>query len=170
MPRPSTTDSTDTSQDIQQQRLNLTPNSSLTLNNDITNSNSSSDYLPQSSQLLQQNSLSSTQSDDNSSNIFSLSMQEQNNDTTTSSSNSIPISRCNTIELNNNSNQLITTPNLSPVQSLQSTPGPVMEDKSIQCLNDEDEYEDDENSREQEDIEIKKRSGEDDSWTIEADR
>jgi hypothetical protein len=176
MPRPTATDSIDTSQEIpqqQQHRLNSTTNSSLILNADILNSNLSSDYHSQTpTHFVQQTSLSSTHSDDNSSNILSLSMQEQINDTTTSSSNSIPISRSNTAELNNNSNQLITTPNLSPIQSLQSTPRPAMEDKSIQCINEEDGYEDDENSLEQDEInfEVKKRSGDDDSWSVEADR
>ncbi len=175
MPRPSTNDSNDTSQESQQ-RLNTTtnPNTSLIINSDIINSNSSPDYNRQSSstptRLVQQTSLSSTLSDDNTSNIFSLSMQEQINDTTTSSSNSIPISRNNPIQLNNNFDSIktITTPNISP--------RPTMEDKSIQCINDE---EDDENSIEQDEIEtindeqlieINKRSGDDDNWTIKADR
>jgi len=167
MPRPSTNDSNDPSQELQQ-RLNTTttttnPNTSLVMNSDIINSNSSPDYHRQSSstptRLVQQTSLSSTHSDDNTSNIFSLSMQEQTNDTTNSSSNSIPISRNNIIQLNNNSYSIktITTPNISPsispIQSLNSTPRPIMEDKCIQCINDEDEYEDDENSIEQDGIE-----------------
>jgi len=191
MPRPSTNDSNDISQESQQ-RLNPTTNSntSLIINSDIINSNSSPDYNRQSSstptRLVQQTSLSSTLSDDNTSNIFSLSMQEQINDTTTSSSNSIPISRNNPIQLNNNFDSIktITTPNISPsispIQSLHSTPRPTMEDKSIQCINDEEEYEDNENSIEQDGIEtindeqlieINKRSGDDDddSWTVKAD-
>jgi hypothetical protein len=183
MPRPSTSDLNDTSQESQQ-RLNTPTNShtSLIINSDIINSNSSPDYNRQSSsttptRLLQQTSLSSTLSDDNNtSNIFSLSMQEQTNDTTTSSSNSIPISRNNN---NFNSIKTITTPNISPIQSLHSTPRPIMEDKSIQCINDEEEDEDDENSIEQDEIEtindeqlieINKRSLDDESWTVTADR
>ncbi|CAF1002596.1 unnamed protein product [Rotaria sordida] len=198
MPRPSTTDSNDTSQEFQQ-RLNtiLNTNTSLVLNNDITNSNSSSDYRQQSpstpTRLVQQTSLSSTLSDDNStSNIFSLSMQEQNNDTTTSSSNSIPISRHSTIQFDNNLNSIktLTTPNISPsmspIQSLHSTPKPLMEDKCIQCINHKNEYEDDDISMKHDEIdiidnqqiiinsEIKKRSADDiisndESWTIAAD-
>lgn len=170
MPRPSTNDSIDTSQEFQQ-RLNPTTNSntSLIVNNDIINSNSSPDYQHQSSstpiRLVQQTSLSSTHSDDNISNIFSLSMQEQLNDTTTSSSNSIPISRNNLI---NNSNLI--SPINSPIESLNSTSRPAMEDKSIQCIN-----EDDENSIEQEEIndehlETKKRSNDDENWITEVDR
>ena len=184
MPRPTATDSNDASQDLQLQRLNSTTantNTPLVLNSDITNSNSSSDYHQQFSSapahLVQQNSFSSTLSDENSSNMFSLSMQEPPNDTTTSSSNSIPISRSTVMELNNNSMKIITTPNVSPIHSLHSTPRPIMEDKCIQCINDED----NENSIEQDaigsiDIEqIKKRSGDDvvsneESWTIAADR
>ncbi|CAF2715309.1 unnamed protein product [Rotaria sp. Silwood2] len=198
MPRPSTTDSNDTSQEFQQ-RLNtiLNTNISLVPNNDTTNSNSSSDYRQQSpstpTRLVQQTSLSSTLSDDNSSsNIFSLSIQEQNNDTTTSSSNSIPISRHSTIQFDNNLNSIktLTTPNISPsmspIQSLHSTPRPLMEDKCIQCINHKNEYEDDEISIEHDEIdaidnqqiitnaEIKKRSRDDiisndESWTMAVD-
>ncbi len=147
MPRPSTNDSTETSS-------TSNPNTSLVANGDLINSNSSPDYHRQSStptRFLHQTSLSSTLSDDNTSNVFSSSMQEQTNDTTTSSSNSIPISRNNAIELNNPSNsmQTDTTPNISPIQSLQSTPGPTMEDKSIQCINDTTEYASNENSMEE---------------------
>jgi hypothetical protein len=137
MPRPSATDAIDTSIELQQQRLNPTVNTSLILSSDITNSNSSSDYRQQSSstptRLIQQNSFSSTHSDDNTSNI-----QEQTNDTTTSSSNSIPIAR----NKNSDSMKIITTPNISPpispIQSLHSISRPLMQDKSIQCIDDED--------------------------------
>jgi len=137
MPRPSATDAIDTSIELQQ-RLNPTVNTSLILSSDITNSNSSSDYRQQSSstptRLIQQNSFSSTHSDDNTSNI-----QEQTNDTTTSSSNSIPIAR----NKNFDSMKIITTtpnisPPISPIQSLHSTSRPLMQDKSIQCIDDED--------------------------------
>jgi hypothetical protein len=176
MPRPSTNDSNDTSiTNNTSSTTNL--NTSAIVHSDIINSNSSPDYHRQSSstptRLIQQTSLSSTLSDDNASNIFSLSMQEQINDTTTSSSNSIPISRTDSVQFNNNSNsiQTITTPNTSPIQSLHSTPRPVMEDKSIQCINDED---GDENSTEQdglnaEQIITNKRAGEDENWTVTAD-
>jgi hypothetical protein len=159
MPRPSATDSNDISHTTTSGISTPTNiNTSLILNGDITNSNSS--LFPSSStppRLVQQNSLSSTLSDDNSSHMLSLSTQEQNNDTTTSSSNSIPISRHNTslikpITSPLNINDL---PSISPIQSLRltPTPRPLMEDKSIQCIDDEDEYEDDENSKEQDGIE-----------------
>jgi hypothetical protein len=147
MPRPSINDPNDSS--IANSSLSTT-NTSLIMNSDIINSNTSPDYHRQSSStpthFVQQTSLSSTLSDDNTSNLFSLSIPEQINDTTTSSSNSIPISRDN-----NQFNAITTSPNLSPIQSSHSISRPIMEDKSIQCINDEDD--DDENSIEQDRIE-----------------
>jgi len=147
MPRPSINDPNDSS--IANSSLSTT-NTSLIMNSDIINSNTSPDYHRQSSStpthFVQQTSLSSTLSDDNTSNLFSLSIPEQINDTTTSSSNSIPISRDN-----NQFNAITTSPNLSPIQSSNSISRPIMEDKSIQCINDEDD--DDENSIEQDRIE-----------------
>ncbi|CAF4482693.1 unnamed protein product [Rotaria socialis] len=184
MPRPSTIDSNDVSQDFQQ-RLStiLNTNASLVLNTDMNNSNSSSDYRQQSpstqTRLVQQTSLSSTYSDDNASNIFSLSMNEQVNDTTTSSSNSIPILRHTTKQLNMNSIQTITTPNISPtmspIQSLQSTPKTFMADKSIQCINQhKNEFPDNashaEINYEKPITGNNKRSGDDmESWTVAAE-
>jgi hypothetical protein len=141
MPRPSATDLNDTSTDpLQQQQRSQTPatsNASIVLTSDIPNSNSSPDYRSQTSltptRLVQQTSLSSTLSDEMSPNILSLSTQEQTNDTTTSSFNSIPISRNNPIEPNIVKDT--TTPNVSPPSSpLHSTPKPTMEDKFIQCI------------------------------------
>lgn len=149
MPRPSINDPNESST---ANNLSSTsnPNTSFTLSNDILdNNNTSPDYHRQSSStptnFVQQTSLSSTLSDDNISNMFPLSMQEQTNDTTTSSSNSIPMARDH-----NQTNELIeNTPNLSPIQSAQSISRPIMEDKSIQCINNEEQQE---NSRQQDQI------------------
>ena len=144
MPRPSINDPNESST---ANNLSSTsnPNTSFTANNDILDSNSSPDYHRQSSStptnFVQQTSLSSTLSDDNISNIF---MQEQPNDTTTSSSNSIPITR----DLNQSTEFVENTPNLSPIQSAESISRPIMEDKSIQCINNQEE----ENNREQDRI------------------
>lgn len=151
MPRPSTTDPNETSTANNPSSIS-NPNTSLIISSDIIDSNSSSVYHRQSSftptNFVQQTSLSSTLSDDNTSNIFPLSLQDQTNDTTTSSSNSIPISRDqnNITELTHRVNSMDTTPNLSPMQSADSIAQPIMEDKSIQCINDEEEQ----NSREHE--------------------
>jgi hypothetical protein len=145
MPRPSINDPNDSS--IANTSLSTT-NTSLIVNSDIINSNTSPDYQRQSSStpthFVQQTSLSSTLSDDNTSNIFSSSIPEQTNDTTTSSSNSIPISRDN--HQFNSIETITTSPNLSPIQSSHSISRPIMEDKSIQCINEEDD--DEENSME----------------------
>lgn len=144
MPRPSTNDPNESSTAISS---TSNPNTSFTASNDILDNNSSPDYHRQSSStptnFVQQTSLSSTLSDDNISNIFPLSMQEQPNDTTTSSSNSIPITR----DPNQSTDFVENTPNLSPIQSAQS----MIEDKSIQCLNNQE----GENSKDQEQIESK---------------
>lgn len=193
MPRPSINDPND----LSTANTSLsTANTSLIVNSDIINSNTSPDYHRQSSStpthFVQQTSLSSTLSDDNTSNIFSLSIPEPTNDTTTSSSNSIPISRDN--NQFNSIETLTTPPNLSPIQSSHSISRPIMEDRSIQCINDVD---DDENSIEQDrienidneqiptskkieffflkrkfisiDSEIKKRSEDEENWTITAE-
>lgn len=147
MPRPSINDPSESSI---ANNLSSTsnPNTSFTASNDILDNNSSPDYHRQSSStptnFVQQTSLSSTLSDDNISNIFPLSLQEQPNDTTTSSSNSIPITR----DLNQSTEFVENTPNLSPIQSAESISQPIMEDKSIQCINNQEE----ENSREQDRI------------------
>ena len=144
MPRPTVTDSNDTSQEYQQ-RLCSTTN---ILNSDLTNSSSSSDYSQQSpKQVAQQTNLLSTFSDVTPSNIFSSSIQEQNN--TISSSSSVPTSHSNAIELNMNPNSM-TTPHISPIQSLHSTLKPTVEDKGIQCIANKNHNE---NSLEQDDIE-----------------
>lgn len=166
MPRPSTTDHIDTSQDLHQ-RLNTTASSNLststtnvpltitshTASDDLSTGNStifaSSDYHQQQStptRFIKQYSLPTTLSDKNSSNINLLSTQKTNDSTissydrNTSSPNSIPTQRSSSIKLNNNPNLIrtITTPLISPVQSLSCTTTirPVMEDKSIQCIDD----------------------------------
>ena len=149
MPRPSINDPNDLST---ANTSSSTANTSLIVNSDIINSNTSPDYHRQSSStpthFVQQTSLSSTLSDDNTSNIFSSSIPEQTNDTTTSSSNSIPISRDN--NQFNSIEPLTTPPHLSPIQSSHSISRPIMEDRSIQCINDVD---DDENSIEQDRME-----------------
>ncbi|CAF3589571.1 unnamed protein product [Rotaria sordida] len=208
MPRPATTDSIDTSHDLQQ-RLNTTTatnnlstltttNVPLIINNhnatdDLTNGNStifsSPDYCQQSTstRLIQQYNLPTTHSDKTLSNIHLLSTQQLNDSTISSydlnrsSSNSIPIKRCNSIQLNNNSNSIktITTPLISPIQSLCSTSNirPLMEDKCIQCI-DDNENSTEHNEQLTKNNISKKRNGQshddnnlssDESWTVAAD-
>lgn len=148
MPRPTTNDPNENST-VNNLSLTSNPNTSFTLGNELVDNNSSPDYHRQSSStptnFVQQTSLSSTLSDDNISNMFPLSNQEQTNDTTTSSSNSIPTARDH-----NQTNDLIeNTPNLSPIQSAESIARPIMEDKSIQCINNEEQ---EENSKQQDHI------------------
>jgi hypothetical protein len=174
MPRPSTNDLNDSSI---ANTPSSTANTSLIVNSDIINSNTSPDYQRQSSStpthFVQQTSLSSTLSDDNISNAFLSSMPEQVNDTTTSSSNSIPISRDNH-QFNSIETIITTPPNLSPIQSLNSISRPTMEDKSIQCINEEN---DEENSMEEDQVETskeihletKKRPGDEENWTTAAE-
>ncbi|CAF1604533.1 unnamed protein product [Rotaria sp. Silwood1] len=175
MPRPSTIDSVDTSHDLQQ-RLNTTTTSNvpLTINNhsttvDLTNGNStifsSSDYRQQSTSthLIQQYNLSTLKQQHNDSTISSY-------DLNISSSNSIPIKHCNL-----NTIKTITTPLISPICSTTNI-RPIMEDKCIQCIDDN------ENSTEHNEQLIKKRNGQshddddddnnlsnDESWTVAAD-
>ncbi|CAF3289336.1 unnamed protein product [Rotaria sp. Silwood2] len=207
MPRPSTTDSLDTSHDLQQ-RLNTittnnlststTTNVPLTINNhtttdDLTNGNStifsSSDYRQQSTstRLIQQYNLPRTHLDKTSSNIHLLSTQQHNDsaissyDLNISSPNSIPIKRCSSIQLNNNSNSIktITTPLISPIKSLCSTSNirPLMEDKCIQCIDDNENSTEHNEQLTKSNI-LKKRNGQshddnnsssDESWTVAAD-
>ena len=174
MPRPSTNELNDSSIT---NTSSSTANTSLIVNSDTINSNTSPDYQRQSSStpthFVQQTSLSSTLSDDIISNAFSSSMPEQANDTTTSSSNSIPISRDN--HQFDSVEAIATTPNLSPIQSSNSIARPIMEDKSIQCINEEN---DEENSMEEDRVETsnnemhleaKKRSSDEENWTTAAE-
>jgi hypothetical protein len=159
MPRPSPTDSNDTSHDIQQ-RLNTTTSNNLLvppinvpliINNhgatdELANNNNSSLFPITPTRFIQQNSLPTTLSDKKTSNIHILSRQQHNNSTTSSndlnisSSNSISVHRSSPIQLNNHPSSIktITTPLVSPIQSLRSTSNarPLMKDKSIQCIDD----------------------------------
>ena len=161
MPRPSTTDSIETSHDSQR-RLNTktsnTPSTPTTTNvpliinhhnttGDLANSNlslfSSSDYRQPSTpiRLIQQHNLSTTTSNHRISNIHSLSHNDtaiSSNELNISSPHSIPIVRSSSIQLNNN--RTMTTPLVSPIQSTRTTPNsrPLMEDKCIQCIDDEE--------------------------------
>jgi hypothetical protein len=134
MPRPSTTDSLDTSHDLQQ-RLNpptsstpstptATINVPLIINNPnqtdvLANSNSS--LIPSTStRLIQHHSLIS---DKKTSNIHVLSIPKQHNDSTTS-----------TNDLNKSSSNCISIHRNNPLISSNSRPA--MEDKSIQCIDD----------------------------------
>ncbi|CAM4746966.1 unnamed protein product [Rotaria magnacalcarata] len=181
MPRPSTTDPVDTSHDLQQ-RLNTTTSSNIstsTLNvpltitnhnttDDLANGNStifsSTDFRQQltPTRLIQQYSLPT------------ITTQTQHNDSTYDlnilSPNSIPIHHNSSHSI-----KTITTPLISPIQSLCSTPNirPAMEDKSIQCIDDN------ENSIEQltkSNLSTKRNgqsrddnSSSDESWTVAAD-
>lgn len=160
MPRPSTTDSVDTSHDLQQ-RLNATTttggssistsisNVPLPVNNHnitdgLTNGNStifsSNDYRQQSTstRLMQSYSLPTTQQQQpHTDSIYGLNV---------SLPNSIPIQRGNAKSI-----KTITTQVISPIKSLCSTGNvrPSMEDKSIQCIGDN------ENSKEQHEEHLK---------------
>lgn len=154
MPRPSPTDSIDASHDLQQ-RLNTAINNTsstnvpLIINNhtvtdDLATTNNLSLFSSTPTRLIQQHSLPTTLSDKKPSNIHLLSRQQHNNSTTSSndlnlsSSNSIPIHRSSPIQLNNNPSSIktITTPLVSPIQSLRSPLNirPLMKDQSIQCI------------------------------------
>jgi hypothetical protein len=153
MPRPSATDSTDTSNDLQRRLITTTnsipstTNVPLIMNNhnttgDLINSNltlfPSADYRQQPTRLIQQHSLPTTLANNKTSNIHLISHNDSSNDRNISSSNSIPTARSSSIQLNNN--LTMTTPLISPVQSACSTPNsrPLMEDKGIQCIDDEE--------------------------------
>jgi hypothetical protein len=129
MPRPSTTDSLDSSHDLQQ-RLNpptssapSTPNINvpLIINNsnpidDLANSNSST-----STRLIQQHSLPTIISDKKTSNIHILSIPKQHNDSTTSTND---INKSSSIQRKNS------------IMTTSSNSRPLMQDKSIQCIDD----------------------------------
>jgi hypothetical protein len=154
MPRPSATDSTiDTSH-----LSSSTNNTPVVINGHITTSDmatSVSSIFTSTTppRLLQQRSLPSTLSDDVLLSSLSGQQQQQHNDSidlnlSSSPNSSIPIHRSSLIQLNNNpaSIKTITTPLsvnasslLSPMHSLRSTSStrPLMEDKCIQCIDDE---------------------------------
>ncbi|CAF4416557.1 unnamed protein product, partial [Adineta steineri] len=158
MPRPSPTDSIDTSHDLQQRLTTTTNNTSsipatnvpLIINNhtatdNVANNNNSSLFPSTSTHLIQQHNLSTTLSDKKPSNIHLISRQQHDNSTISSndlnisSPNSISIHRSSPIQLNNNPSSLktITTPLMSPIQqTLRTTSNsrPLMKDKSIQCI------------------------------------
>ena len=158
MPRPSTTSSVDTSQDVQQRittisnsnSSTLTANMPLTINNQnatdrLTNGNStifSSANYHQSTNPTQPHNLSKIVSDKKSSNINFLSMHQQNNsvkDFNSSSSNNISARCNNSIQMNNNNNNNNNSNSINALlMSSRSTTNmrPVMEDKCIQCIDD----------------------------------
>jgi hypothetical protein len=138
MPRPSTTDPIDTSHDLQQ-RLNTTTSSNLstsTLNVPltITNHNNTTDDLANGhSTIFSSTDFRQQLTPTRLIQQYSLPTQTQHNDLNLSSPNSIPIQRHSSYSI-----KTITTPLISPIQSLCSTPNirPAMEDKSIQCIDD----------------------------------
>ncbi|CAF3760547.1 unnamed protein product [Adineta steineri] len=200
MPRPSPTDSIDTSHDLQQRLTTTTNNTSsipatnvpLIINNhtatdNVANNNNSSLFPSTSTHLIQQHNLSTTLSDKKPSNIHLISRQQHDNSTISSnelnisSPNSISIHRNSPIQLNNNPSSLktITTPLMSPIQqTLRTTSNsrPLMKDKSIQCIDDNENSTGDEEQITKNNL-SKKRNGHshenssssDESWTVAAD-
>jgi hypothetical protein len=161
MPRPSPTDSIETSHDLQQ-RLNITTSNNISLvpptnvpliiNNhttpdDLANNHNLSLFPSTPTLLIQQHSLPTTLSNKKISNIHVLSRQQHNNSSTLSNDFNISSPNSIPIQLNNNPTLIktITTPLISPIQSLRSTSNtrPLMKDKSIQCIDDNENSTDD---------------------------
>jgi hypothetical protein len=135
MPRPSTTDSLDTSHDLQQ-RLNTTTNT--------TASTSSTTNVP----LIINNHTTTDDLANSNSSIFSSSDYRQQS---TSTRLSLPTTLSN--------------------KQLLSNSRPLMEDKSIQCI-DNNENSTEEHDEQITDTSAKKRNGQssdDESWTVAAD-
>ncbi|CAF1669586.1 unnamed protein product, partial [Adineta ricciae] len=129
MPRPSPSDSLETSHDVQQRLTTVSNTTSLTLSTKVpliinnhstaaepTNNNTNSSLFPStSSRFIQQHTLPTALSDNKTSNIHVLSRQHQHNDSTTSSNeldisspNNISIQRSSPTQPNNYSNSIKT--------------------------------------------------------------
>ncbi|CAF0833067.1 unnamed protein product [Adineta ricciae] len=154
MPRPSPSDSLETPHDVQQRLTTVSSTTSLTLSTNVpliinnhstaaetTNNNTNSSLFPStSSRFTQQHTLPTVLSDNKTSNLHVLSRQQQQqlNDSTTSSNeldisspNNISIQRSSPTQPNNYSNSIKT---IATSLISTSTTRPLMKDKSIQCI------------------------------------
>ena len=150
MPRPSPSDSLETSHDVQQRLTTVSSATPLTLSTNVpliinnhsiaaepTNNNTNSSLFPStSSRFIQQHTLPTALSDNKTTNLHVLSQQHNDptiasNEVDISSPNNISIQRNSPTQPNNYSNSIKT---IATSLISTSTTRPLMKDKSIQCI------------------------------------